>query len=120
MEYDEFLESDKDYFNNKIRLKKRCPDTMIMIKYLILMIPLFIFAFTYKHIHAEEPHYQYEDSVVRDFRATDNEVFPTHQFWWNDDGETWKCPKCGQWQWSNYYDWKGDLFCGKCGSRKDE
>jgi hypothetical protein len=76
---------------------KNISDNKIMIKLLLLLFPLLLFAFNLPAI---------ENS------PTSNQICS------KDDGVSWKCKGCGKRIWSNRTDWAGRYQCG-CGVYKD-
>jgi hypothetical protein len=94
-----------DYEIKKLRLSTRIAEkkneTKMLIKFLFLLIPLLFFGIS---LHAAPPN----EAILRHRHA--RQV---------DGGVQFTCKRCrtSQWQDKRQADWRGDYFCGFCGTK---
>jgi hypothetical protein len=52
--------------------------------------------------------------------STSVSLYPEQTVLADYEGVTWRCKKCGYYNYSESPDWKGDYFCLRCKTRKGD
>ncbi|MFQ5729040.1 MAG: hypothetical protein ACE5GN_01595 [Waddliaceae bacterium] len=95
----------KKWLNEELHKTQNRPhDTKMIWKVLPLLISMLFFAI-YSHASLQCP-----------TCGTELEVVPVEA----GKAASWRCKKCGDFNYSEDPDWKGDYYCGRCGTRKGD